>query len=127
MKKIGKGSNFGDIYRGFYVLAHFVIHLKGAMGTVYMATDKNDGKTHAIKRISLKKIPEIEREGYNLHHILNNIIEKKLFAIRIETEVKMLKYLTHPNIVKVAHNYSHRTHQTLIPLSMSICVDFHLS
>ncbi|GAB5365436.1 hypothetical protein AAMO2058_001057700 [Amorphochlora amoebiformis] len=54
---------------------------KGAMGTVYMATNKDDGSTRAIKRISMKKIPETEREG-------------------IETEVRMLKYLSHPNIVK---------------------------
>jgi len=53
----------------------------GAMGTVFKATNKMDGRTHAIKRISMKKIPEIEREG-------------------IETEIKMLKYLSHPNVVK---------------------------
>eukprot|EP00954_Amorphochlora_amoebiformis_P019005 1329816-Amorphochlora_amoeboformis.AAC.3 len=46
-----------------------------------MATNKDDGSTRAIKRISMKKIPETEREG-------------------IETEVRMLKYLSHPNIVK---------------------------
>jgi len=54
---------------------------KGAMGTVYMATNQMDGRTHAIKRMSMKKIPESERAA-------------------VEFEIKMLKHLSHPNIVK---------------------------
>eukprot|EP00466_Bigelowiella_natans_P020354 jgi/Bigna1/91009/estExt_fgenesh1_pg.C_850084 len=53
---------------------------KGGFGSVYMVTSSNTGKTHAIKRISLKGTPQSELES-------------------IEMEIKLLKYLQHPNIV----------------------------
>ncbi len=54
---------------------------KGAMGTVYMATNQMDGRTHAIKRISTRRVPEADREA-------------------IESEIRMLRHLSHPNIVE---------------------------
>mmetsp|Transcript_12347 Transcript_12347/g.30397 ORF Transcript_12347/g.30397 Transcript_12347/m.30397 type:complete len:1026 (+) Transcript_12347:119-3196(+) len=53
---------------------------KGGFGSVYMVTSTRTGKTHAIKRISMKGTPQAELES-------------------MQMEIQLLKYLKHPNIV----------------------------